>query len=1237
MLRSTPSQAIEIIEREMKEQTGTLILSDCGLTEIPREVFGMEWLTELIITNNYDTTKTYENTKDLADPNHIAEIPFEISQLQKLKKLRIGPSGTSPWNITEIDALAKLSNLEELDLSNNRITKIYPLENLIALKSLNLSYNDISEIDTLQFLKELKILNLSSNQIQQIGVLGELQNLEEVYLESNRIKELFGLHMHNQLRVLRVGNNELTNLSGLDEKPALRILSINNNQISFIHELDRYTRLEELNIANNPIYDIHALGPLGLLIKLRFLNISGLFSLEYGGGMRAAAASAEPNTEETPQLFYLQPLTGLQELHIRSSRISDVSFLKDLTFLKILDCEGNLIKDISPIANLIHLRDLNLNYNQIEFIEPLTNLHKLETLQLNENPIVDVPPEVWQTNDMEQIRAHFEGTSRDTKRIIEQDKELEAIQKKRDELQEKSTQIKQEVQNIQEQAPPEAEEISIESEAEELVSEELEAAEKEQEAIEKELEKTEKELQERIKKKKKLEDLVLSDVKLIFVGNSGVGKTQLSKYFENNKLDKKRESTHGIRLNRWLPQGKVSPAFEELKDKVAVNIWDFGGQEYYHGTFRLFLSNYAVYVLLWDAQTNHNQILSTEVFDEVSEDLQHYDYRYWLDNIRHYAPTSPVILLQNKVDRDPKEQVDTEWIKDYKISGDHYLSLHEAAKNVNTHYKWSFDLFCENLSRAMRTIPEAQTHWRKSIAWIQIRDAVVEASTQTKKNPENPFSEYLETGKQILIDNFEKACKTIEPELTDNELNAIPRWLHNSGVIIYFHQNDKLKERVYLNPSWVTQGIYTILSDTVRANNGVFNLDHIPNPKRGEITKKTAIELMKEMEIIFEQTEEKDGEKILNYVAPQYLPETHPVEDLYAIAARGLQQKAFFVRLPLYYFRKVLQRLIFFYGMSQDVDAKYYWKKGILFEKKGTRVMFKGIPPASNEKHGIFLIGAEPIGPYRDIQKELFHIIIEILEEKELSKIFEQSSNAITSEIEEKSSTPSTPSGIYHRPNNWTTRYDTEEAPRWLKHLEVSIDSENFAGYLDLCQANRKESIFIQSNLNNRLRIHDFELLLDQKPKRPLKVFFSYSHKDTAIMNQMAVHLAPLKRLEKIEVWSDKAIQAGDEWDAAINDNLRSSDIVLFLVSADFIASSYIWEKEIPLAIKLKNDSNERVSRVIPIYLRPFDFSELSFAETEMVPKDASGHLKAISQWENMDEAFMEVARRIREVIDTTV
>ncbi len=78
--------------------------------------------------------------------------------------------------------------------------------------------------------------------------------------------------------------------------------------------------------------------------------------------------------------------------------------------------------------------------------------------------------------------------------------------------------------------------------------------------------------------------------------------------------------------------------------------------------------------------------------------------------------------------------------------------------------------------------------------------------------------------------------------------------------------------------------------------------------------------------------------------------------------------------------------------------------------------------------------------------------------------------------------------------------------------------------------------------------------------------------------------------------------------------------------------SSYIWEKETPIALQLEKESSVKVA---PIYLRPFDFSNLEFSKNQMIPKDSGGKLRAISQWENTDEAFMDTAKRIREVIDS--
>ena len=1089
----TSPLAMEIIEREMKERTGKLVLSDCGLREIPQEVFEMEWLEELVITNGYvseEENKTQQQSKivkkgikskdPILDINFLSEIPREIGQLQNLKKIIIGEGSSDYqlWPISNCEELAKLKKLEEVDLS----------------------YNSISDINFIKKLKNIKFLNLEGNEIQDISPLKSLHNLQELNLSYNVI----------------------------------------------IIEFSSLKKLEKLQI-----------------------------------------------------------------LRLYGNNISDLSFLENLKDLTHLSLMENKILEIEFISKLKNLVTLFLTGNSIFNIKPLIHLENVKLLNLDNNPIKDCPPEVWQTNDIHQIRAYFEGMSRDdaTSNIgqkidIQPNLEIPSGNISPD-LDEKARDVLGGDKSFKELF---GEETAIKSTPE------------------------------------------IDDVKLIFVGNSGAGKTQLSKYFETGKLDKKRETTHGIRLNRWLPKGKVSPAFKTLKDKVAANVWDFGGQEYYHGTFRLFLSNFAVYILLWEADTNKNDIISTEVRDDENEDLQHYHYKYWLDNIRHFAPDSPILIVQNKVDKDQRQRISTTWIDEYKIFGDHHISLHEAAKTGASKYKWSFDTFCNDLSECFDKILKRKAEQKRSIAWLKIRDAVVEVSKGGKKNAKNPFFKYSGIGKSIKIKDFEKACLGIESELTESEIYTMPRWLHNSGLVIYFGDDDILNDTVYLDPIWVTTGIYKILNETVRARDGVFSKKDI-NAKKG-LDEETVLALMKEMEIVFEKIDEPD-----TFVAPQYLPETHPVEDLYAIAASGLQQKAYYVRLPLYFFRKVLQRMIFFYGMSQNVDAKYYWKQGILFEKKGTKVMFKGIMPSQasdsandqsmDNEHGVFLIGAQPSASARDIQKEVFHIIAEILDEKDLAKIHREDAGLEFSLTEKKNlKSKITYSDVHHRANNWTGKYEIVDAPRWLKKMEVSTNGEDFVNYLKLCNENRKKTVFIPSIPNRladgtlaqskRLRIHDFELLLDDQPQRPLKVFFSYSHKDTEIMNQLAVHLAPLKRLEKIETWSDKVIQAGDEWDESIKNNLRNSDIILFLVSADFIASSYIWEKEIPLAMELRNDSSERVKRVIPIYLRPFDFNGLNFSELEMVPKNATGHLTAISQWENKDEAFMEVAKSIREVIENT-
>ena len=143
----------------------------------------------------------------------------------------------------------------------------------------------------------------------------------------------------------------------------------------------------------------------------------------------------------------------------------------------------------------------------------------------------------------------------------------------------------------------------------------------------------------------------------------------------------------------------------------------------------------------------------------------------------------------------------------------------------------------------------------------------------------------------------------------------------------------------------------------------------------------------------------------------------------------------------------------------------------------------------------------------------------------------------------------------------------------------------------------------------------------------PLKLFYSYSHKDEALRDELETHLALLKRQGHIEGWHDRKIGAGTEWAAAIDDNLAKADVVLLLISADFVASNYCYDKEMTRALE-RHDAGEAL--VIPVALRPCDWSGAPFAKLQALPKDA----KAVTEWKNRDDAWTDVAAGIRRAVE---
>ena len=142
-----------------------------------------------------------------------------------------------------------------------------------------------------------------------------------------------------------------------------------------------------------------------------------------------------------------------------------------------------------------------------------------------------------------------------------------------------------------------------------------------------------------------------------------------------------------------------------------------------------------------------------------------------------------------------------------------------------------------------------------------------------------------------------------------------------------------------------------------------------------------------------------------------------------------------------------------------------------------------------------------------------------------------------------------------------------------------------------------------------------------------VRVFISYSHEDEELRNQLEVQLAMLKRQGLVEIWHDRRLVAGDRLDWTISTELDRADIILLLVSPDFLASDYCYKIEKGRALERHLDGE---ARLISVILRPCDWRHTELAEFVVTPRDG----RPITQWPDRDEAFLDVVQSIRAALE---
>lgn len=143
-----------------------------------------------------------------------------------------------------------------------------------------------------------------------------------------------------------------------------------------------------------------------------------------------------------------------------------------------------------------------------------------------------------------------------------------------------------------------------------------------------------------------------------------------------------------------------------------------------------------------------------------------------------------------------------------------------------------------------------------------------------------------------------------------------------------------------------------------------------------------------------------------------------------------------------------------------------------------------------------------------------------------------------------------------------------------------------------------------------------------------LKIFFSYSHKDEDIRDEIETHLSLLRRQGIIDTWHDRKIIPGTEFDKEIHKEISNADVILLLISPYFMASDYCYDKEVSIAM-LRHEASE--AYVIPVIAKPCDWHYASFGKLTALPTDG----KPITSYNDIHEPLTEITKKLRLIAES--
>ncbi len=657
------------------------------------------------------------------------------------------------------------------------------------------------------------------------------------------------------------------------------------------------------------------------------------------------------------------------------------------------------------------------------------------------------------------------------------------------------------------------------------------------------------------------------EAKLLIVGQPGAGKTTLMNKLldENHPVPSEQYATKGINVH----EGWAFPYTRESGIEYRANLWDFGGQEIQYMAHQYFFTSRSLYVLVADDRK------------------QNASFEYWFRTIHLLGKSkdgqhSPVLVVLNENNHSAITNFD------YKGFQEQYPDLEIVLRTVDfSKEDGRFGALRDEIQRMMSHLH----HVGDSLpaTWVPIREAL---NTESETHNHITLDRYLE----ICAQHMDKAHTNFEDYALD-----LSRYLHDLGIVLHFQDDHSgLGNLVILKPEWAVDAAYSVLqSNDVKKNLGRFTRDFVFDLWKGQGYKKSERDYLLQMllkdnlEISYETGEAGCGE----YIAPQLLPDVPPDYDW----SRDFALK-FRYRYP-FMPPGILTRLIV--RMSEFIAeaGSLVWKSGFVLKKEGCRVQVIERETQQGDKViDIEVIGEERQRKYllRDVRNE-----VEWIHRKSFNNLdVELMIPCNCSECRE-AKVP-----FFHRYSKLVKCIEKSRLAQCSESADAVSPIEVLRVYFLLEDVEQPR--------------HDTVRRL-KRPKP--NVFISCSKEDEELQNELEKFLKQLKRKGAIETWSRHNILPGQEWDDETKSQLRKADIMLCLVSIDFMSADYIIDEELPLMLEREKQG---LTKVIPVILRPCPWEDTILAKFQAL----LGRDKPLTLHENQDVAFMEVYNGLKKVIE---